>query len=73
MWKQEAFFQLEELQQELELQTELANNRLTELQEVTERNKSLSAELENCKMKVSTMKIFHSHYKIISVKIYSIR
>jgi len=52
-----SFFQLEELQQELELQTELANNRLTELQEVTERNKSLSAELENCKMKVPTMKI----------------
>lgn len=43
---------MEELQQDLEHQTELANNRLTELQEVSERNKSLSAELENCKMKL---------------------
>jgi len=43
---------LEELQQDLEIQTDLANNRLTELKEITERNKSLSAEVECCKMKV---------------------
>ncbi|KAI3415938.1 E3 ubiquitin-protein ligase BRE1B [Globodera pallida] len=43
---------LEELQQDLEIQTELASNRLAELQEMTERNKSLSADVENCKMKL---------------------
>uniref|UniRef100_A0A915NH34 E3 ubiquitin protein ligase n=1 Tax=Meloidogyne floridensis TaxID=298350 RepID=A0A915NH34_9BILA len=43
---------LEELQQDLEIQTDLANNRLTELKEITERNKSLSAEVECCKMKM---------------------
>uniref|UniRef100_A0A915DFP7 Deoxyribodipyrimidine photo-lyase n=1 Tax=Ditylenchus dipsaci TaxID=166011 RepID=A0A915DFP7_9BILA len=43
---------LEELQQELDLQVELASNRLTELQEMTERNKALSAELEQCEMKL---------------------
>ncbi|KAL3097791.1 hypothetical protein niasHS_000526 [Heterodera schachtii] len=43
---------LEELQQDLETQSELASNRLAELQEMTERNKALSADLENCKMKL---------------------
>ncbi|KAF7638086.1 E3 ubiquitin protein ligase [Meloidogyne graminicola] len=43
---------LEEMQQDLEIQTDLANNRLTELKEILERNKSLSAEVECCKMKM---------------------
>ncbi len=44
--------QLEELQHELDTQTELASNRLSELQEMNEKNKSLTAELESAQAKV---------------------
>jgi len=45
-------FQLEELQQELDTQTELASSRLIELQEMNEKNKTLAAELEGAQVKV---------------------
>ncbi|KAI1699842.1 zinc finger, c3HC4 type (RING finger) domain-containing protein [Ditylenchus destructor] len=44
--------QLEDLQQQLDIQTELANNRLQELQDMTEKNKTLASELETCEMKL---------------------
>lgn len=46
------FFQLEELQQDLETQTELAASRLQELQEMHEKNKNLMGELESLRLNV---------------------
>lgn len=44
---------MEELQHKLDSQIELASNRLIELQEMTEKNKTLASELESCRMKLN--------------------
>jgi hypothetical protein len=44
--------QLDELQQKLDDQTALSNSRFSEIQELVERNKLFSAELERCQIKV---------------------
>ena len=59
--------QLEEMQQKLDLQIEIAASRLSEIQEIVERNKTLSAELEGCKIKVCGRLIFTTLITYITV------
>uniref|UniRef100_A0A0R3RFY0 E3 ubiquitin protein ligase n=1 Tax=Elaeophora elaphi TaxID=1147741 RepID=A0A0R3RFY0_9BILA len=51
---------LEELEQNLEIQTELAASRLQELQEMLDKNKNLTKQVENLKMNVSSITVIRN-------------